>query len=698
MNHSIRTFSRRTAGATALPAALLVGALLLALGPALSSTARADEVPSVQIPEHLLDDDLLGSFKRIAVLDGGRVKPMDSLARFRLLRLSGKTSLKLEVNGDTRRVSASEWMLWTMMVPDAMSHVPIFNVNDTDAVVELGITPERKRERFSFDQVEPHREALVEKWNEYQQIDSDDRQRLQNEIVALGFNYLDYELTAEHFGFARVALEAGEDGFPEGFVPDHVSGPPTAVDVGVGLGAFLQGAVERGLMPPPPSMLAALRQIQLQAVRSANIKPLPPAGNLEEEVWHSPNDLLMQGLAGEEIDSSDAEFMLAWAEVGRAYADGDRLNEALGAFLAKQQEKLDMRGEGAHLDREVRFYERSYFGRSLALFILGFVMFAFTWAAPNSTWSVWLSRAAAVVVVLGLLMVSFGIYQRCVIRERAPVTTLYETILFITACMVAVALFIEFIKRNRIAASLAAFVGALGMFMANRYEAKEGVDTMPQLQAVLDTNFWLYTHVTTVVIGYAAGLLAMAIAWVYLLGRLFRWIKERDANARFLTSANYGVIGFCLLFSLVGTVLGGIWANDSWGRFWGWDPKENGALMIVLWTLIILHARLGGYVRELGIHGSSIVLGSIVVFSWWGTNQLGVGLHAYGFTDGVWGLLFGFWYTQLAFLLVAMGLWVFGDRKSDKAPGDDAGGPGSPGRQQKKAKTGPKRQRELAVR
>lgn len=626
--------------------------------------ARADDTPSVTIPEHLLDSEVLSAFKRVAVLDGGRVKPMDSLARFRLLRLSGRTSMKLQVNGErARRVSASEWMLWTMMAPDAMAHVPIFNVNDTDAVVEIGIRPDRKRQRFSFEQVAPHRDQLMEKWNEYQQIDSDARTRLQNEIVALGFNYLDYELTAYHFDFSRTFIEEGEPGFPEDFVPADLGREATAADIGAGLGAFLQSAMERGLMPPPPHLLQALQQVRLMAIRSANIKPLPPASNLEEELWHSPSDLLMDALSGELMDAADAEFLLAWAEVGRASGDGAALTAALVAFNEKQAVKLEMRNEGRHLDREVRFYENSYFGRSLALFVFGFVLFAFTWAAPQAKWSTWLARIAGAVVVLGLLLVSFGIYQRCVIRERAPVTTLYETILFITACMVAVALFIEFVRRNRIAASLAAFVGALGMFMANRYEAKEGVDTMPQLQAVLDTNFWLYTHVTTVVIGYAAGLLAMAIAWVYLLGRLFRRVKAGDSNARFLTSASYGVIAFCLLFSLVGTVLGGIWANDSWGRFWGWDPKENGALMIVLWALIILHARLGGYVRELGIHGSSIVMGAIVAFSWWGTNQLGVGLHAYGFTDGVWGWLSFFWLTQLGFLLIAMGLWVFDDNK-----------------------------------
>ena len=93
----------------------------------------------------------------------------------------------------------------------------------------------------------------------------------------------------------------------------------------------------------------------------------------------------------------------------------------------------------------------------------------------------------------------------------------------------------------------------------------------------------------------------------------------------------YGVICFATLFSLVGTILGGIWADQSWGRFWGWDPKENGALMIVLWSLAILHARLGGFIKEWGLHLTSIFGAIVVGFSWWHVNFLNVGLHNYGF-------------------------------------------------------------------
>ena len=202
--------------------------------------------------------------------------------------------------------------------------------------------------------------------------------------------------------------------------------------------------------------------------------------------------------------------------------------------------------------------------------------------------------------------------------------------------------------------------GAAGTFLSMKYEIKEAVDTMDPLQAVLDTNFWLATHVVTINLGYAAGLLAMLLGVYYLVHRFFRPLprvidslfnKERsyemaadffqeDKKTRdhfkLITSVTYGVICFCLLLSIVGTVLGGVWANYSWGRFWGWDPKENGALMICLWSLAIMHARMGGYIKGIGIAVNSILLGIIVSFSWWGVNNLGIGLHSYGFTDGVW--------------------------------------------------------------
>ena len=125
----------------------------------------------------------------------------------------------------------------------------------------------------------------------------------------------------------------------------------------------------------------------------------------------------------------------------------------------------------------------------------------------------------------------------------------------------------------------------------------------------------------------------------------------------------YGIICFALFFSFVGTVLGGIWADQSWGRFWGWDPKENGALLIVLWNAIILHARWGGYVRERGIMAMAIFGNVITACSWFGVNMLGVGLHSYGFMDQAFYALTGFIISQLVFMAICAAPARFWEQK-----------------------------------
>lgn len=248
-------------------------------------------------------------------------------------------------------------------------------------------------------------------------------------------------------------------------------------------------------------------------------------------------------------------------------------------------------------------------------------------------------------------------------------TTLYETILFITACTILVSLFIEYVNRQRVALAVASTLGVIGLFLSMKYELKEAVtqgDTMPSLVAVLDTNFWLATHVTTVTMGYAAGLLASALAHVWIFGKLFGFRKDEGEFYRSLSRTIYGVLCFGLFFSLVGTVLGGIWANYSWGRFWGWDPKENGALLICLAFLMILHARMGGYLKQFGMCVASILTGLVVAFSWWGVNLLSIGLHSYGFTNGIYITLVIFFSCEWIVLLIGSGLWLF-DRGVQRA-------------------------------
>ena len=123
---------------------------------------------------------------------------------------------------------------------------------------------------------------------------------------------------------------------------------------------------------------------------------------------------------------------------------------------------------------------------------------------------------------------------------------------------------------------------------------------MEMMRAVLDTNFWLATHVVAVTTGYASTFVAGFLALIYIVRGVFTKTLD-EATGKSLARMIYGIVCFATLFSFVGTVLGGIWADQSWGRFWGWDPKENGALIIVLWNALILHLRWGGMIRERGL-------------------------------------------------------------------------------------------------
>jgi ABC-type transport system involved in cytochrome c biogenesis permease subunit len=148
---------------------------------------------------------------------------------------------------------------------------------------------------------------------------------------------------------------------------------------------------------------------------------------------------------------------------------------------------------------------------------------------------------------------------------------------------------------------------------------------------------------------FVAGLLAI----IYILRGYFSRSLTPELG-KTLARMVYGIVCFATLFSFVGTILGGIWADQSWGRFWGWDPKENGALLIVLWNAVILHARWGGMVRERGLMVMAVIGNIITSFSWFGVNMLGIGLHSYGFMDKAFYWLMFFDATQVGLIILAL--------------------------------------------
>jgi ABC-type transport system involved in cytochrome c biogenesis permease subunit len=240
---------------------------------------------------------------------------------------------------------------------------------------------------------------------------------------------------------------------------------------------------------------------------------------------------------------------------------------------------------------------------------------------------------------------------RMFLEGRPPVTNLYSSALFIGWGAVVLGLILERIYRDGIGTVVASAIGFVTQIIAHNLAL--GGDTMEMLRAVLDTNFWLATHVVVITLGYASTFFAGFLAILYIIRGVFTRTLQ-PTTARSLTRMVYGIVCFATLFSFVGTILGGIWADQSWGRFWGWDPKENGALIIVLWNVVILHARWGGLVRERGLMNMAVFGNIVTSFSWFGVNMLGIGLHSYGFMDAAFYWLMLFVTSQL--LIIGLGL------------------------------------------
>jgi ABC-type transport system involved in cytochrome c biogenesis permease subunit len=347
---------------------------------------------------------------------------------------------------------------------------------------------------------------------------------------------------------------------------------------------------------------------------------VPPSG---KDSWRTvPAALEPQG--GEAVRDPRASAFVGLLD---AYArkDAAEFNRKLGEYLKDVGELLPSDAKKARF--ESVFNRADPFNASKWLYLAAFLLTFVSWMGAGEP----ARKSAFALLSLVLVVHTVSLVLRIWISGRPPVTNLYSSAVFVGWGVVLFGLVFERIFRLGVGSLIASAAGFLTLQIAHVLAA-DG-DTMQVLQAVLDTQFWLSTHVTCISLGYAATYVAGLIGIVYVLrGLLTKAVTPELRGA--LSRMIYGTVCFATFFSFVGTVLGGLWADDSWGRFWGWDPKENGALMIVLWNALILHARWGGLVRERGLANLAIVGNAVTTWSWFGVNELSVGLHTYGFTEG----------------------------------------------------------------
>jgi ABC-type transport system involved in cytochrome c biogenesis permease subunit len=645
--------------------ALLLLAPLATLASASAATTQDRPLATSRAP---WSDEVIQLFATLPVQEGGRVKPLDTLAGFTLLKMNSKRTVRL--SGDRpEKLGPTAWALDCLFYPELASTYRTFYVRDSAVLTGIGLSfPDRKKtDRYSYDELVPGRQKLFAEADRLHDLEvagqreAKDRTTIERQIMALAENMGDFESLAGALDFARHDFVVDGSESLRGIFGGAHAVPYSRVLVKAGALRELASSMSADEGPEADPLSDLFQDLQVTTRHGGHLLAVfAPETKVEEQSeWLTPTELGIPALmASQPVERS----LHALGQLEELVALRDKpadFTARAGDLNAELRSLAEARGEYGRIPLEVSFYRWDFFTNALVCFLVGFLGCALSWLAPRArplTWLHWGGLGA------GTLLAVAGIVMRCIIRERPPISTLYETILFITATAVITAMLVEYLNPQRIALALAPVLGAGGMFLAMRYEFKEAVssgDTMPSLVAVLDTNFWLATHVTIINLGYMSGLLASALAHVWLIAKVFGLRRGDKRFYRELTRMTYGVLCFGLLFALVGTILGGIWANYSWGRFWGWDPKENGALLIVLSMLTILHGRMGGYLRDFGLAVATIGCGMVVAFSWWGVNFLGIGLHSYGFTEGVLNALLGFWAIEAVLVLGAIGWWLF---------------------------------------
>ncbi len=545
----------------------------------------------------------LNAFAHLPVKYEGRTKPMDTLARNLLTVLSGKQTAE---NPAGEKVEAVEWLLDSIAGTAHAADYRVIRIENIDLLTSLGLE-ERKGFRYSYRELTPALVTLDQAARSAYAKESRDQDLYDRQVI---------KLANKLYAFQNV-LGSFED--PSGLPQDQL-------------------------------FAAAQRYMQLENYSIPLVIP-PTAGN---DRWRPLMSVLlashpaMQQVTGHEMSVDPAAIHFGVMLAGFRGGSADVFNQQLFEYGSVIQ------GENPEVFEKISFevfYNRlGAFMKSAQLYLLVFVLSMFGWLFRKEG----LIAAARTMMAAAFVPHTAAIIARVFLSGYPPVTNLYSSAIFIGWAAVAAGLVLE-LGFHRKASGIGNLVGGVAGFstlLVAHFLAGDG-DTMEQMRAVLDTRFWLTTHVITITLGYMATFVAGTIGAFYIYAGLFtRRLDAETEDSMFRMM--YGTTCFALLLSFVGTVLGGLWADDSWGRFWGWDPKENGALLIVIWNAIMLHAKYGLMVKHRGFAVMAVFGNVVTAWSWFGVNQLSVGLHSYGFTDSASFWLVMFCLAQL--LLCAAGL------------------------------------------
>jgi len=596
---------------------------------------------SVQPPAD--KDFAFNEFARLPLTANGRIVPVDSLARNSLLEIREKQTLNTEPwkawNEKPRIISATEWLANVMMNPIVADDWPAFRLDNPDLISllklpEKGEANKTDGKHFSWNQMQPALDAFDKESERVQKIEAPNRTAYENAIVKLHHRLALYAQLKNALQPADAQDWPAELAAFERLLP-------------FGLAAVqAQQSGQKYDQTNFDEFIGTVRRFQYMA----SLEPpliLPPNGAHE---WRRMGDALLDAPRpnGVAIDAAVRSYAkMAGALAAHRPVEFNAALTELQKLLAADQSVALGKARA-----EVFFNQMEPFYHAMVIYVLAGLLACFSWFNLSET----LRRSSLGLIALAFVIHTIGLVYRMVLEGRPPVTNLYSSAIFIGWGAVFLGLILEKFYKNGIGSVVSAVIGFITLIIAHHL-ALEG-DTMEMMRAVLDSNFWLTVHVITVTVGYVGTFLSGFLGLIYVLRGFFTRTLDA-ATGKALARMIYGVVCFGTLFSFIGTVTGGIWADQSWGRFWGWDPKENGALIIVLWNALILHLRWGGIIRERGLVNCAIFGNIVTAWSWFGVNMLGIGLHSYGFTDAAFHWLVLFVASQLVFISLGLlpGKW-----------------------------------------
>ena len=566
------------------------------------------------------------SEKNIPIQEQGRIKPLDTYARNQALAFYGKRKIKHE------EISAIDWMIDLFIYPEKGLEQKIFNIRSPDIVNALDLEWTNNFHKYSYSEIFPGIQNQLPLISNIFDKEEEDRDLFENQLVELYQNIMKYRQIASSLSCLLPMFT--------------VYDPETAEKLHIEPGQFTSYAhimshrgslfnVSQNILTKSEEswtenerevalLLYNLQQTSLDEFAQA-LKIIPPAKDDTTGLWISPWELL----DGREIEPHQDRIMKSMEAylVARYDNNSGAMSDALKSYRTGLLSSPGDRVKFSILEKETWLNKANLFTLSLVFYLFGFILLGISWMVQP----ILLKNVAYGSLISGFMLHTYGIYLRMVIMSRPPISTLYETVIFVGFVIVLLSVVIEYLRKDGLGIFIGSVSGSMLHYVGFGYAA-DG-DTLEMLVAVLNSNFWLATHVTTIILGYGTSLMAGLIGHLYLIEKIR--VPNNSKRLKSIYDNMFGVTLIALFFTLFGTILGGIWADQSWGRFWGWDPKENGALLIVLWQLMMVHMRLSGLAKADRFALGMVLNNIVVIMAWFGVNLLSIGLHSYGFASGI---------------------------------------------------------------